>query len=233
MNIKIVYFLMGITFLLCYQVTAKTSDSDDGDSGTECLKKYLQQKGKLEIESTAPVELGLRCRFLTTAALRILSATIESRITSGFPSEAECLNKEFKNQDVADVIVKMEVIKKSELNEHEKQTRSDDAKTELKNDLGNVATTCGTDPNKFIESFNPYLGIKSPLNVTLPSLEHNYCFAKYVADNQLLPLDNIELNPYGIATYVAYVTVEVFDFVTQRHSEVWLIPNTNNWFETL
>lgn len=81
----------------------------------------------------------------------------------------------------------------------ESHSNSETYKTryELKEDLVKVALKCDADVEKFIDIFSDFLGIK---NVTLSALEHNYCFAKYAADNELLPLENIELNPNRIST---------------------------------
>lgn len=189
--------LLVTVVLSSYLVTGNYSDTSN--RGTKCMQEYLRRKGKLEIE-TPTHQWDLSCRFITTSVLSILSSTIDSKITSSFPDNAKCLFNEYRNREISDVIVKLDVIRKSELSEYEKQFQSNDTRNELRNELMNVALSCETDPSEFLVAFNVYLGIKSPRNTTQSSLEHNYCFAKYVADNKLLPLDNVELNPFGLTT---------------------------------
>lgn len=60
-----------------------------------------------------------------------------------------------------------------------------------------IASKCGTNETKFIESFDELFGIK---NETLSALEQNYCYAVTTNGNDLLPLRNVNLNPKNIAT---------------------------------
>lgn len=132
--------------------------------------------------------------------LKVLNALIQSKITETLPDDAVCLIKEFKNQEISDVLVKLRIIKKSKLSDDEIRIETNQTSEELKNDLTIVAFKCETDQHKFLEIFKEYFGIKSPRKVTLSALEHYYCFAKYASDNDVLPLKNVDLNPYGIVT---------------------------------
>lgn len=199
MKIKI-FCLLIVTVFSCNKVTAESS-ADDSDTITrECLEEYLEQKGNIKGDFPTR-EWSFRCRTIAVTALRILNKSVESQINSTIHgSDAACLIKQFKNLEILDLLVKLEVVEQSKLSESEMETRTDETITELRNALVNAALKCRTDQEKFVEIFNGYLGIKSPRNVTLSALEHNFCFAKFVADNHLLPMENIDLNPNGIVT---------------------------------
>lgn len=194
------FCLLIVTVFSCNKVTAESS-ADDSDTITrECLEEYLEQKGNIKGDIPTK-EWSFRCRTIAATALRILNKSIESQINSTMHgSDAACLIKQFKNLQILDLLVKLEVIEQSKLSETEMDTRTDETQTELRNDLANAALKCETDQEKFVEIFDGYLGIKSPRNVTLSALEHNYCFAKFAADNHLLPMEKIDLNPNGIVT---------------------------------
>lgn len=188
-------FCIFIVTLLC-----TVSSSADSSDGNKCVQEYLRQKGKLGAEFPA-VEWSPRCRLIATSAMTILNESIKSRIKSGMPVlSVSCLIEEFTNQEIVDVILKLQVVKKSELSENQKQSLTSETYEEFKNDLASVANKCEADQNKFFELFLDFFGSKRPHNKTLSAMEHNYCFAKYAAENDLLPLKNVELNPDGIDT---------------------------------
>jgi len=172
------------------------SFSSDGD-GTECLEAYLQQKGKLSIDFPLKPSSFFYCRFVTSITLRVVESLIEDNIKEAIPNDADCLIREFKNQESLDYVVKLSVIEDSNLSETDINTQTNATRNQLKHDLKKTALQCETDEQKFITIFNDFLGIK---NETLAALHHNYCFAKYAADKELLPLEDIELNPNGIIT---------------------------------
>jgi len=192
------FCLLIVVAHFCFNVTLASSSDDDG---VECLGTYLHQKGKLSadfpIRESGTQSPPIYCRFVTAITLRVVQSLIESSIQEVLPKDADCLKSEFKNQETLDVIVKLSVIEDSNLSENDINTQTNVTRDELKQDLIKIALQCETDEKKFIEIFNSFLGIK---NETLAALHHNYCFAKYAADNELLPLNGIELNSNGIVT---------------------------------
>lgn len=127
--------------------------------------------------------------------MSVLKISLDNKLRKENSNNADCLVNEFKNQETLDLLVKLNVLEKSELKENEMKNQMNETKNELKRDFGKIAVQCQIDESKFVSTFNCYLGIK---NVTLEASEHNYCFAKFAADNNLLPLENIELNPNAI-----------------------------------
>lgn len=201
-----IFCLCLLSVLWCNNVTAYSSD--DGGSGIECLQDY--RKEKLEIDSTSTVtERSSRCRFIITSSLKLVTSAIENQIASSMADDAGCLINEFRYKRIADLIVMMSLIKKrelskelSELRENKTETRMDKVEAAFDDELVQVAFKCDVDQKKFIEIFYKYLRTEVPRNVTHSAFVHNYCFAKYVVDNELFPLENIEINPYGIGSNV-------------------------------
>lgn len=190
MKFKIYCVLAAILF--CFEVSADSLD----DEGHECLKEYLKQKGKIESDVSVP-QSSVICRFAVATALGFTQEAVEIKIKNHVPDSAECLIKEFNNNQTLDLVMKIQFIRKSKLSESQIKVQLDESASELREDLRNIALQCDTDGNTFIEAFNDFLGIK---NVTLSALQHNYCLATYAAKKKLLPLENVELNPKGIET---------------------------------
>lgn len=188
------FCILIVIALSCTFVTAKDSSDEDGQA---CLETYLQQKGKLGINFPVRQSSLFLCRFVTPITLRVVESLIENQIKEEIPNDADCLIREFKNKESLDILIKLNVIEESNLSESEIKTQTNVTRNELRQDLIKTATQCETNEVDFIAIFNEFLGIK---NETLSALEHKYCFAKYAADNELLPLQNIDLNPNGIVT---------------------------------
>lgn len=179
-----------VIFLCCF-----TTVLLDDNYGKECLEEHLKNKGKLE--SDFPVRRSTQnCSVLLSPALAALRIVVEDQIKQDIPTSADCLIKEFYNRESSDLIVKLFVIEDSKLSESEIKTKINETRKELRRDLVKVALRCETDEKNFIAIFNEIL----EKNLTLSKLEHNYCLAKYAADNELLQLNKAELNPDGIIT---------------------------------
>lgn len=191
MKLKLLCVLI-VVGLVCSNVKA----DDDDDESQVCLETYLRQKGKLGSDFPARQPSPL-CIFITPISLKIFEAVVENQIRDKISNNTDCLIREFKNQESLDLIVKLGVIEDSELSESKMRIQKSLTRNELRQDLIKIALQCETDENSFIPVFNEYFGIK---NVTLSAMEHNYCFAKYAADHELLPLENVDINPNGIDT---------------------------------
>ncbi|KAG4078508.1 hypothetical protein HA402_009220 [Bradysia odoriphaga] len=188
------YCVVIVIAISCLNVTANVDD----DETNGCLERYLMQKGTLPSDYPARQPASLIVCSLTTTIYvsfltRLYEALIESRIKNG----ADCLKREFQSEGTLDLIIKLNIIEESQLSENEQNVQINETRNEFRQDLTKIARQCDTNEGKFIEVFNEQFGIK---NETLSALEHNYCFAKYAADNDLLPLKNVNLNPNDIVT---------------------------------
>lgn len=198
MKLKI-YSIITIAAVIICEKSTTSSSTDDITDAVHCFKSYLQDKGKLPYDDPSELDAyDIQCRFRATNAITGLLGDIEEIVKSENPCHSKCLFDEFKNEEIVDVIVKLAVVQRSELSKTEMKTQIYESRIQLKNHLINIANECDTEPGDFVKIFNEYLGIKEPRNVTLSAVEHNYCFAQYAAANDFLPLDNIELNPFGI-----------------------------------
>lgn len=184
-----------VVALVCSNVMANSSNNEDDSE--ECLEVYLKQKGKLGDDF--PVRQSTStCNLVTIFTITIMEGIVENSIKEEISNNnTECLIREFKNKETLDLLVKLDVIGDSKLSESKIKTETNVTRNELRQDLSKIALQCETDADSFLSIFNSYFGIK---NVTLAAMEHNYCFANYAADNELLPLKNVDLNPNGIVT---------------------------------
>lgn len=197
-----------LSVLWCKNVIAYSSDDDGVGDGIECLQEYLKQKEDSKIESTSTVtKTSSRCGLITSSSLKLMGLTIGSQITSTMPDDALCLIDELRTREITDIFLKLLVIQKSELSESEMKTRMNKTGTVLENELVQAALNCDTDQKKIVEIFHKYLRNKISRNLTYSAFVHNYCFAKYAVDVGLFPLENIEINSYGIANNVNCGTI--------------------------
>ncbi|XP_037032963.1 uncharacterized protein LOC119071944 [Bradysia coprophila] len=188
------YCVVIVLAISCLNATANVDD----DETNGCLERYLMQKGKLPSHYPArqPSSIVV-CRLTTTVYVSFLTRFFEVLIENRIKNGTECLKRELKNGGTLDLVIKLNLIEESQLSENEQNIQINETRNELRQDLTKIARQCDTNEDKFIEVFNEQFGIK---NETLSALEHNYCFAKYAADNDLLSLKNVNLNPNNIAT---------------------------------
>jgi len=169
------------------------------DENNECIAQYLNKKGKLDnnFSSTQAPTLS-HCRLALPIVLGVMKTLIDDQIKEKLPNDEDCLIKEFSNKEALDQMLKIGVIKNSNsLGESEIKSQLDETRKDFKDDLEEIAVQCEVAGDKFESIFNDVLGIK---NETLAALESYYCLTKYAADNKVLPLDNVELNPDNIKT---------------------------------
>lgn len=166
------------------------------DESQACLVQYLKGKAKLSSSFPTMLQPSSRCHLVIPITLQTLREVVTDEIKEKTPGESECLINEFDDQETLDEVMKITVIHESKLlSENEIKTQLTTIRNQLKNDLGNIALQCHTDDKNFISIFNEYLGIK---NETLEVFQFEYCISKYVADNSILAMDNVELNPHDI-----------------------------------
>lgn len=205
------YCVVIVIAICCLNATA---DNDD-DETNGCLERYLMRKGKLPSDHPAKAAGStFICSFTTEITVTLLKSVFTTLIESSFQNGADCLKREFENNEITDLIMKLNLIEESQLGESEQKIQINQTRNELRQDLTKIAVQCETNEKKFVEIFNEQLGIK---NETLSALEHNYCFAKYAAENELLPLKGVNLNPNDILT--TYIDCEAIIRKERRKQE--------------
>lgn len=132
-----------------------------------------------------------------------LRKTIADIIEPKFHNSSDCLMSQFDHQATIDLLIKISVLQETEYLRENVETdwnlisnKLRATRVALHKVLENIVFMCETD-KRFFDIFVEYLGNK---NEILKVLKLDYCMAKYVADNQLLNLDNVELNPHDIAS---------------------------------
>lgn len=190
---KFVIYCVVLSVTLSYVYAAKVLDE-----GEACLVQYLKGKAKLSSSFPSTLQPSSRCRLAIPITLQTVREIIVDQVKEKTSGDSECLITEFDNQDTLDDVLKISLIQESKiLSENEKKNQLATSRDELKQDLRKIAIQCHTDDTAFISVFNEYLGIK---NETLEVFQFEYCISKYVADNSLLAMDNIDLNPHNIDT---------------------------------
>ncbi|KAG4078484.1 hypothetical protein HA402_009196 [Bradysia odoriphaga] len=180
------YCVVIVTTISCLNATA----NDDETNG--CLERYLMRKGKLPSDYPARQSASVAvCNLVTTSILSDITERFElSHNDTSNESKAECYKREFRNEELADLKIKLRVIQQeSQLPESVQKMQITETLYDIGQKLAKIAVRCKTDENKF----NEQLGVKNET-----AMELNYCFAKYAAENELLPLKNINLNPHDI-----------------------------------
>lgn len=175
--------------MLLYASAASSAFRD----GEACLVQYLQKKGKLDttVKSTEPPSPN--CRVVMPLTKIVLRKTFTDRIEKEVANHKDCLTAAFDDRETLDLIIKISVIQ--EIDDVKADLQS--TRQALKEDLKSILIQCDTNDDAFIAIFHDYLGYK---NETLEVLQQDYCLAKYVADNKIVDLSNVELNPGRIDT---------------------------------
>lgn len=160
-----------------------------------CLVKYLQNKGKLTRNfQTALPASSVLCRFITPWALQTVNDAASDLVEEAFPTATDCLTMGFRDKEVIDYIMKIQVLGVSEALDS-REIRLETTRSKFKQELESIASNCQIDQKDFVKLFNRNLGIK---NDTLEMVQYEYCLAKYIVDNNVLELDNVEMNPQHI-----------------------------------
>lgn len=185
-----------IPLLLCAVFCAVQCSAPDTRYLDCCFVHYLKEKGKLEEKFQSFDPPMPQCRVIARLGVARQKSNFKRQVRNGFPNEAVCLNNGFENKEVVDYFLKFELIKRSSfLSASAKGTQMEEARGQFKNALKEIALQCLVVDDNFIKIFNNQLK-----NETSEAHEHEYCMAKYVVDNQLLELNNVDLNQHQIDT---------------------------------
>lgn len=187
------YLTIKVLVFVC--VVICSADAGDFRSGEACLVQYLREKGKLNasIQSLQqPIDL---CKSaITPLGVRNAEITAKYQFEAYAPNQVDCLISEFKDREAADYLLKIRVFLLNEyLNKTEKDAEFEAVRNEFKNELKQMAASCGADSEKVIESFKEHLGIKNEIDYQI-----EYCLANYFVDQKILLLDNVPMNPHQV-----------------------------------
>lgn len=149
----------------------------------------MKRQGKLNEAIQSKVPASSRCRLVVPFYMQTLKTIFNDRIANKFPlNVTECLTSEFDNVETLDHIMKADIIEWSSL------FNSSERITQLKelNDQGNEANIKISVKCKVGEIYT------NIFNKSLEDFQHDYCMTKYVVDNQLVELENVDMNPHSI-----------------------------------
>ncbi len=169
----------------------------DADRITEaCFVQHLKTKGKLDEVFQSTLQSSSQCQLIIPTVMQALQSTVTDEIRNEFPNEAECLISEFHSKEAVDYLLKLDVINgTSLLSVSAREIQLEETRNQFEDVLKEIAVECLVDDENFVKIFNKSLGIN---NEILEAYQQQYCLAKYVVDNQILKLENVDINPHHI-----------------------------------
>lgn len=186
----ILIFLVAIS-----EIVAGLSNLDEGNS---CIIQYLKSKKKLDDDFPSPMQPdSSKCRLVMPLLLRTFGNALRIRLSEKSDIDVDCVMDNFKNSSAMDYMLMREVIPMSkDLENSEITQRMRNSTKALRKILINTAKKCKID-SSFGGLFDDILGLQ---NVSIPVLEHNFCFTKYALDNELIEVKHVNINPRRITT---------------------------------
>ncbi|CRK92413.1 CLUMA_CG005972, isoform A [Clunio marinus] len=176
--------------------------ASDKDTGITCLIKYLKDHGRLEEDFPLPQKPAhaQAC----DAVVRLVLPTIEreflSKLSEKESIKSDCVSAQLKKGGLLDYLIKEEVIESStDLSNQEVMKKLAETRETIKGILDNAAVFCNSDAT-YAGLFDKYLGLK---NESLSALQSHYCMAKYVIDEEIIDVGNVNINPSNIDTAAA------------------------------
>lgn len=164
--------------------------------GEACSVEYLQSKGKLSEKFLSSQPASSQCRLVIPLTIQVINTIVHDMITKEIPAVADCLIEELDNKGAIDYIILLNVVTVNRfLNETERQAQFNTTRNDFRVELEEIASHCQIDSRSFIKIFNGYLGVKDE---SLDMVKQEYCLVKYVADNKIVDLGNVETNSKNI-----------------------------------
>lgn len=194
---KFVFICGAVTIaqLLCF-VTADRADDLLENELINCGFQYLKDKGKLDdnINFTLP-HFKETCEFLMPTTISTILQLTENRTMEAMPNKSECLMNGIRDEVAMDSFLKVYLIYRK-LTDNFLENQLVAAIDELKQKLEKISLRCQVH-RSFVLLFQQSLTIK---NNSLVAVQRDYCLTEYVANNFLLNLTDVQLNPYNLET---------------------------------
>lgn len=202
-HFEIMNFAKKFLLLCCVVFYATLSTAGDQpvptsvDRTEACFVEHLKAQGKLNETFRTNARSAVPCRPVVIYAISFQNIILRNKVGKTFSTnETQCLLDEFEEKNDADYIYVLYVIElNSLLSVSDKGTLLEEARNQFKAELKRIADHCLVDDEKFIQIYHNNLGIK---NETLVAHQQEYCKTKYVVDNQIVQLNNVDLNPHKI-----------------------------------
>lgn len=167
----------------------------DASSDSECTLRDLKAERKLDINFPMSKEPP-KCRLTWSELNRAVRDDMREVIGKHMPNNSNCLPDELVNRDkTMDLILTITAIQEAEFfSESEKNFRLISYRNDMRTDLEEIAAKCQVSADEFVSLFQKAF----ENNETLIAMESTYCLAKYVTDNEILDLSDVNLNPNNI-----------------------------------
>lgn len=198
-------------------------DATHLEEGNSCIIQYLKSKKKLSDEFPYDVQPdSVKCRLIIPSILRQLEVAIYSKLSEKADIKVDCILAHLKNTSGLDYMLMREVVPMTKkLDNSEITQKNRNATKVLRRILINGANKCQSDKS-YSGLFDDILGLQ---NLSLPVLQHNYCFTKYAIENKLVEVKHVNINPRRIS--IANVNCEEMIDALQSSKERQLLNRLN------
>ncbi|KAG4073193.1 hypothetical protein HA402_002582 [Bradysia odoriphaga] len=195
--------LLLFCILFCAEICTADDELNYRNEYEACIVQYLKGKGKLnEAFQLKVAPPSTRCPVVfqqfepnivfNTDFDNSLQSLIMVQSIIEYPNIALCLNDKFEAKGAIDYFMKIHMLLRAD---NVNDTQLNKTRNKFKKMLKEIAVGCVSDDTNFIKIFNYVLGI---VGETLVAQQQEYCLTKYVVDNKLLELKNVDINPHHI-----------------------------------
>lgn len=191
----------------------------EGDASTdsECILRDLKTERKMDIDFPMSNEPP-QCRLTWSEVNRVVREDMREFIVKQMPNHSNCLPDELINRNrTMDLILTISAIQEAEFfSESEKNFRLINFRNELQTDLKEIAVKCKASEEEFVSLFRKAF----ESNETLIAMESTYCMAKYVTEQGVLDLADVNLNPHNIRIENLNCTVVMADEICKDEKRI-------------
>lgn len=173
---------------------SKPSPLNDGNA---CIAEYLKEQGKLEEDFVSSGTFHpSKCTLVMPLILTAFERALELKLSNKSSINSNCVIVELKKNGAMDYMLKQELLTMTKsLDEEETKIRIEETKENLRMVFEEAAKKCDSDPS-YGGLFDDILEIR---NESLAVLQQNYCYTKYVIENKLIDLEEVDVNPKRLA----------------------------------
>jgi hypothetical protein len=190
---------MQIFFLFIYllPILFALATSSNLDVGNSCIINYLKEKNKLSEDFPSPRTPDLiKCRLVMPLILKNLNIALKTKMKEREDIQVDCIMRHLNNSNALDFMLMREIVPMSrDLDNSEIMQKTRNATKILRKILVNSARKCESDIT-YGGLFDDILGIQ---NLSLPLLQHNYCYTRYAIENKLIEVKHVNMNPRRIS----------------------------------
>lgn len=187
--------LLELLIIFAVFVTVKGSHLEQGNS---CIVQYLKNRNKLSQDFPYDNQPDSeKCKLVMPIILDKMEIALNRKLAESKEINISCIMEHLINGSVLDYLLIREIIPMSRtLDNSEIMQKTRNTTKILRRILITAAKRCRIDIG-YYGLFDDILGLQ---NLSLPVLQQNYCYTKYVVDNRLIEVKHVNMNPRRIPT---------------------------------